>query len=197
MNAGTPVEFNVTSEEAKQPWITDRPNQAWFLVKHSPQAGESPMSTVKWVRWRGPLLVVTSFKAPQDALRSWAPQIRSMALDLRLEKPKFDEARLREEIAAVLRDNEDTPQTLTDVEGAKLTMNTARQDWEPFFGSNRKDDSQPPLYKAYLDYLEARFDASFAIVHGPELGMGPDVVDSRLRSVTIRRDELRREAQGF
>jgi hypothetical protein len=184
--------------ETLQPWITDRPNQAWFLVKHFPQPGQKPMATVKWVRWRGPVLVVTSFVAAEANLKSWAPKIRSMARDLKLLKPEFEEAVLREEIDAVLRDNEDSLAALNDVAAAKLAMNVARQDWEPFFAP---DDEQgaagPALYKAYIGYLEARFDAAFAIVNGPELGMGADVVESRLRGVAIRRDELRRQAQGF
>lgn len=185
--------------EPLQPWLTDRPNQAWFLVKHTAEANAVAMSTVKWVRWRGPLLVVTSFKAPSDALKSWAPKIRSLALNQMLEKPEYEEAELREEVKNVLRNQEDSPETLTDVDAIKLAMNVARQDWEPFFGSgkNPAGPAVPLLFETYLAYLEARYDASFAIVHGPQLGMGPDIVESRLRSVAVRRDELRRELQGF
>ena len=184
-----------------QPWITDRPNQAWFLVKHTAQAGQPEMSTVKWVRWRGPILTVTSFKAPSSELHSWAPKIRSMAQDLKLEKPEYEEAVLLEEVRSVLRDYEDTRDTLNNLEVAKLTMNTARQDWEPFFASAKAgemvEDAQPTLLRAYLAYLESRYDATLAIVSGADLGMGADVVESRLRGVAIKRDELRREAGGF
>lgn len=186
--------------EPLEPWLAKHRNQAWFLVKHSPVAGEKPMATIKWVRWRGPLLLVTSFKTPQDSLSSWAPQIRSLAADLKIAKPEFNEAKLRDEINQALRNNKDSREALTDVERIKLAMNVARQDWEPFFGSGSDvttANEQPVLYRNYLSYLEARFEASFAIVHGPEMGIGPDIIESRLRSVAIRRDELRREAQGF
>jgi hypothetical protein len=175
-----------------QPWLVDRPNQAWFLVKHTPVTGQAPLGTVKWVRWRGDLLVVTSFRAPRAALKGWASKIRSIASGLKLEKPEFDEARLREEVDAVLSDDEDSREALSDAGVAKLAMSVARQDWEPFFAADK-----PPLYRAYLAYLEARYDAAFAIANGEELGMGPDVVASRLAAVANRRDELRREAQGF
>lgn len=184
-----------------QPWITDRPNQAWFLVKHTPQTGQPEMSTVKWVRWRGPILIVTSFRAPSSELQSWAPKIRSMAQDLKLEKPEYDEAALLKEVRSVLRDYEDTRETLNNLDAAKLTMNTARQDWEPFFASAKAgeavEDSQPALLRAYLAYLESRYDATLAIVSGATLGMGADVVESRLHSVAVKRDKLRREAGGF
>lgn len=178
--------------EPLQPWLKDLPQQAWFLVKHPPQPGMPLLSTVKWVRWRGPLLVVTSFKAPRASLESWGPKIRSMATSLKLLKPQYQEPLLREEVATVLRDNEDSRDGLASLDAARSAMNIARQDWEPFF-----DADKPPLYRAYADYLEARYDAAFAIVNGPSLGMGPDVVESRLQAVANRRQELRREFQGF
>lgn len=186
--------------EPLPPWNSDRRNQAWFLVKHTAAAGETPMATVKWVRWRGPLLLVASFKASQDALASWEPQIRALAVELRVSRPQFNEGRLREEILGVLRANDMGREALGNVEQLRLAMNVARQDWEPFFGSGSdlaSLEEQPLLYRAYLAYLEARYEAGFAIVHGAELGMGPDIVESRLRSVEVRRSELRREAQGF
>lgn len=186
--------------EPLKPWLADRPNQAWFLVKHTPEPGKPEMATVKWVRWRGPVLVVTSFKARGSELRSWAPKIRTLAQDLKLEKPEYHEDALLLEVQGVLQDAEDTPEALSDLEAAKLALNTARQDWEPFFLSARTQegpDAQPPLLRAYLAYLEARYDATLAIANGAELGMGPDIVQSRLNSVAVRRDELRREAGGF
>lgn len=186
--------------EPLKPWLTDRPNQAWFLVKHNPEAGQPAMATVKWVRWRGTVLVVTSFRAKQSELNSWAPKIRSLAQDLKIEKPEYDEAVLLEEVQDVLQNAEDTPEGLGDLEAAKLALNRARQDWEPFFLSARTQEgpeAQPALLRAYLAYLEARYDATLVIANGAELGMGPDIQQSRLHSVSIRRDELRREAGGF
>lgn len=181
--------------EPLPPWVPGRVNQAWFLVKHSPHPGQEHMATVKWVCWRGPLLVVTSFKAPQKDLPSWEPRIRAMSPPLKLRKPQFQEALLRAEVNGALRDNEESPEYLSEVDAIKLAMAVARQDWEPFFGSD--EAAQPALYRAYIEYLESRYDASFAIANGAELGIGPDLVDSRLRGLQIRRDELRRQAQGF
>ncbi len=186
-----------TVEQVK-PWLADRPNQAWFLVKHSVKPGETPTAVVKWVRWRGPFLVVTSFQAPQSELQSWAPKIRSLAMDMKLTRPVYRREVLLKEANAALADNDETRDGLVDTEGAKLAMNSARQDWEAFFGSRpSEEEPEAELYRAYLAYLEARFDASFAIVHGSELGIGEDVIATRLRSVAIRREELRRAATGF
>lgn len=198
LKATTEVWKTQGSVEQLQPWLADRPNQAWFLVKHFPKPGETPMSVVKWVRWRGPFLVVTSFQAPQEALKSWGPKIRSLAMEMKLSRPVYRPEVLQAEVNAALASNDETRAGLSDVEGAKLAMNSARQDWEPFFGSaSAGDTAESPLYRAYLGYLEARFDASFAIVHGSELGIGDDVVETRLRGVANRREELRRAAQGF
>lgn len=178
--------------EQRHPWVTDRENQAWFLVKHTPQPGQPQIATVKWVSWRGPMLAVVSYKAPLADMKSWAPKIRSMSLGLQLQRPQFDETRLREEIDTVLSETEDRRETLADLESIKLAMAVARQDWEPFFAADK-----PPVYRAYVAYLEARYDAAFAITNGSAMGMGPDVVDSRLQALGNRREELRREAQGF
>jgi hypothetical protein len=182
--------------EPLQPLVEKWRNQAWFLVKHPPQAGQRDQVTVKWVAWRGPLLVVTSFKTGQADLPYWEPRIRELGQQLRVvRQPKFEEALLRAEANTALRDNEDSAQHLRELEQIKLAMAVARQDWEPFFGSEQQ--TQPDLYRAYIDYLEARYEASFAIVNGPDLGMGPDIVESRLRGLANRRNELRRQVQGF
>jgi hypothetical protein len=179
-----------------QPWLSDRPDQAWFLVKHSPQPGVAPLATVKWVCWRDSLLVVTSFTLREAELQQLQGEIRSLASGLLLEKPKFQAERLQAEVDSVLREFIDDPEHLRDLDSAKLSMAVARQDWEPFFGTDTKE-AQPPLYKAYLAYLEARYEASFAVVHGREMGIGPDLLDSRMNSVAVRRGELRRLVQGF
>ncbi len=167
------------------PWLTDPPEQAWFLVKHS-KVGEEQLVTVKWVRWKGPLLVVTSFQIPDVQLHAQTPQIREWAANLKLKLPAFDISELSSEAGAALRELDDSEDGLGDFEGARVALNTARQDWEPFFLAD-----QPPLYRAYFEYLDARFDAAFAIVNGPELGMGEDIVKSRLKGVANRREELR------
>ena len=174
-----------------EPWLSDPPEQAWFLVKHS-RVGEEQLVTIKWVRWDGPLLVVTSFQVPDVKLQTLAPQIKAWAADLKLKRPKFEVSELTDEIQSALRELEDSEEGLTDFEGARLALNTARQDWEPFFLADK-----PPLYRAYHEYLDARFDAAFAIVNGPELGMGEDIIKSRLKGVSNRREALRQmlEAQ--
>lgn len=184
--------------EALQPWLADRPNQAWFLVKHFVKPGETPTAVVKWVRWRGPFLVVTSFQASQESLSSWAPKIRSLAADMKLTRPVYRREELLKRVNEALTNNDESRAGLADSEGSKLAMNSARQDWEAFFGARpSEEETEAQLYRAYLGYLEARFDASFAIEHGPELGIGEDVVESRLRAVAGRREELRRAAAGF
>lgn len=125
-------------------------------------------------------------------MESWVPQIQKIGAHLRIKKPVFEEAALRAEVDATLEKNQDTEKTLVDLAQAKLDLNVARQDWEPFFASDK-----PMLYRAYIDYLEARYDATFAIVAGPEMGMGRDVVESRMQGLTNRRDELRKELHGF
>lgn len=178
--------------EPMEPLAARWPNQAWFLVKHHPNPGEKPKVSVKWVRWRGPTLVVTSFRVAQSDLESWRPQIQQMAENLKIKRPVFEESALRAEIDEVLQANEDRAETLTDLESARLDLNVARQDWEPFFAADK-----PPLYRAYIDYLEARYDAVFVVVAGPESGLGPDVVESRMQGLINRRDALRRELHGF
>ena len=178
--------------EPMTPLLTERENQAWFLVKHHPTPGEKPKVTIKWVRWRGAILVVTSFNMAQADMESWVPQIQKIGAHLRIKKPAFEEAALRAEVDATLEKNQDTEKTLVDLAQAKLDLNVARQDWEPFFAADK-----PMLYRAYIDYLEARYDATFAIVAGLEMGMGRDVVESRMQGLTNRRDELRKELHGF
>lgn len=178
--------------EPMTPLATERANQAWFLVKHHPNPGEKPRVTVKWVRWRGPSLVVSSFRTPQSDLESWKPQMQSMAASLKLKKPVFEEGALRAEIDDFLENNKDTEKSLDDLDQAQVDLSVARQDWEPFFAADK-----PPLLRAYIDYLEARYDATFAIVAGPGMGIGKDVVESRMQGLANRRDELRRELHGF
>lgn len=178
--------------EPMSPLVTERANQAWFLVKHHQDPGEKPRVTVKWVRWRGPTLVVSSFRTLQSDLESWKPQMRSMAASLKIKKPVFEEVALRAEIDEVLERNQDTEKSLHNLDRAKVDLSVARQDWEPFFAADK-----PPLLRAYIDYLEARYDATFAIVAGAEMGMGKDVVESRMQGLSNRRDELRRELHGF
>ena len=172
--------------------VTKRENQAWFLVKHHPKAGEKPQATIKWVRWRGNLLVVTNFKAPQSDLKSWEPRIQELGNSLRLKKPVYQEMALKAEAQDALERNQDTAESLQNLDRAKLALNVARQDWEPYFS-----EEKPSLYQAYIDYLEARYDATYAIVAGRELGMGRDVVDSRIQALSNRRDELRKQVHGF
>ena len=180
------------SVEAIPPLLTQRQSQAWFLVKHHPKPHEKLLTTVKWVRWRGPLLVVANFKCPQSDLAAWEPTIREIGSSLKLKKPVYKEIALKDEAQEVLDRNQDTVESLQSLDRAKLDLNVARQDWEPFFTAEK-----PALYQAYIDYLEARYDATYAIVAGRELGMGRDVVESRMQALSNRRDELRKEVHGF
>ena len=180
------------SVESISPLLTQRETQAWFLVKHHPKPGETPQATVKWVRWRGELLVVANFKTPQASLAAWEPQIQAIGKSLRLKKPVYKEVALKGEAQQVLDRNRDTEESLQSLDRAKLDLNVARQDWEPFFSTEK-----PALYQAYIDYLEARYDATYVIVAGRELGMGRDVLESRMQALSNRRDELRKEVQGF
>lgn len=178
------------SVERLQPWLADRADQAWFLVKHS-TPGQEHLATVKWVRWRGSLLVVTSFRAPRAQLKAHKGTILAVARGLKLERPEFDQARLVKEVELVLHSEEDDAGHLKDPDGERRRLSIARQDWEPFFLND-----QPALYQAYRDYLTARFDAAFAIVNGSELGIGPDMIESRLTGVANRRQELKHQLDG-
>lgn len=185
--------------EAIEPLTHKVSNQAWFLISLPPQPSSTDSikatgdrSTIKWVRWRDSLLVVSSFSMPTEDLKALRPVIQRLASGLKLARPKFNEARLLQEIKKVLEVNQETSAGLRGLEDVRQQMNIARQDWEPFFL-----DSDPPIYTAYLSYLEARFDAAFAIVNAKELGIDADTIANRLKSVVNKREELRHQLQGY
>lgn len=172
-------------------WGAGVGDQAWFLVK--PKDATLGMGTlVKWVCWRESILVVSSFAFPEGSLKANKARILQLAHGLRLLRPKFHEADLREEIKRVLTRNQDTLTELSDVALARRVMNVARQDWEAFFVAEA-----PVLYRAYLAYLDARYEAAFAHVLGKDLGIDDETVDSRVKTVLRCRDELHRRLQGF
>lgn len=185
--------------EAIEPLIHKVNNQAWFLISLPPQPSSNDSikatgdrSTIKWVRWRDSLLVVSSFSMPTEDLKAFRPIIQRLASGLKLTRPKFNEARLLQEIKKTLEVNQETSAGLRGLEDIRQQMNIARQDWEPFFL-----DKEPPIYAAYLSYLEARFDAAFAIVNAKELGIDADTIKSRLKSVVSKREALRHQLQGY
>lgn len=169
------------------PLTPERENQAWFLVKHL----DDDLATIKWVQWEGSLLVVTSFQSKESEQPSLLESFTAIAQSVELNSPTYHEESLRQEIERVLRANTDSKDELSSPDESRQQMGVARQDWEPFFLADT-----PPIYRPYLAYLESRFDAAFAVAHGEELGIGPELVEARLRSVKYRRDELEAALQG-
>ncbi len=171
-----------------EPLTPERENQSWFLVK---QSQEGSPTTIKWVQWDNSLLVVTNFVCEDSVLEQCLSDFEAIARSVELKSPEFREENLRQEVLDALSGFADTRAELSSPDQARRQMSATRQDWEPFFLAD-----VPPLYRSYLAYLEARFDAAFAVAHGEEMGIGPELVEARLRSVGYRRDELKAALEG-
>lgn len=159
--------------------------RAWFLVKHS----DSQDVTLKQTCWNDKIVVVSNLKCQADQLETLKPEFSRMMESLELHSPTFSEAQLQAAVKQFLRNHAD--QELADPVTVRTYMSATRQDWEPFFMADI-----PPLYRAYLYYLEARFDAAFAVAHAKELGIGPELVKARITSVGNRRQELEAALRG-
>lgn len=173
--------------ENADPLNVKHSEQAWFLVKHS----ADDWVTLKWIRWSGKTLVVSNFRCPESELENHKVGFSEIAKTLELHTPEFSEESLKDSVKQFLGNHQDTPKGLQDPVLCRTTMAAIRQDWEPYF-----DADVPALYRAYVAYLEARFDAAFAAAHGQELGIGPDLVKARFQSVLNRRVELDAALRG-
>lgn len=166
-------------------WQGEPPGWTWFLVKHPPSE-ESPASlTLKGVVWHESWLGVLSIPLSESAWPAPRESVRKLARGFVLRTPTLSEASLRQEIRRRL-DQDD--QGWSSADAARREMNVVRQDWEPLFPSEEK----PPLWLAYLEYMEARYEACFVADHGAELGMGADVLASRRSAWEERRRQLER-----
>lgn len=142
-------------------------------------------SIFKYVVWEDDLLVVASFKFPVKHQNEALAMIREVAPGIVLHDPPFEPEALRAVVEHGLATHQNTPEELSDASQIRTEMTSFRLDWEPYFKS-----SPPPLFTDFLEYLEARYDAAFVADHGAEMGMPASLLESRLKAIQNRRDEL-------
>lgn len=149
-----------------------------------PREGSDP--TLKFCRWNIDLVWVASSTFPVERRAKVLEMGRRFTGNMEFSSVEFDPAALKSEIARVLKNHQATEGVeLDDLRVVRTEMTSFRQDWEPYF-----PHSKPPIYEAFRKYLEARFDASFAINNAEQMGMPQSLIDSRVDSVSNRRAEL-------
>ncbi len=153
-----------------------------FLIR--PKLEEQD-SVLKFVQWQDDLMVITSLMFPVKHLQEALQTGERFSETVELKPIDFQPKRLKALISETLKKHDESSEDLMDPSLVRTEMGSFRQDWEPYFPHYK-----PPLYLAFQAYLEARFDASFAQVNGPGLGMPQDLIQSRFQSVDNRKAEL-------
>jgi hypothetical protein len=146
---------------------------------------EDKEPVLKFVQWQEDLMVITSFTFPVKHLAEILEEGQRFTGNIELKEFDFQPERLKSLISETLDRHQNSLEELSDPTAVRIEMASFRQDWEPYFPHHK-----PLLYLAFLAYLEARFDAAFAKVNGPGLGMPPDLIEARMTSISNRREEL-------
>lgn len=146
---------------------------------------------LKVAHWKDHTLLMVSYMFP---VKHWS-QAQSEALsftgNLVPLNPQYRQQDLMNVLSEGLKRHKDDREELSDFAAVKTEMAVFRVDWEPFF-----PDAKPRLYEAYRGYLESRFDASFALTNGKDLGMPESLIQERMEAVKGHRSEVERALES-
>ena len=141
---------------------------------------------LKFCRWNSEFVWIASRQMPVEQREEALNMAQRFTGNIQFENPEFEPESLQAEIGRTLVEHEKlTSLALHDLNAVRTEMTSFRQDWEAFF-----PHSKPPLFEKFRKYLEARYDASFALNNAETLGMPEDLVDSRIDSVEKWKVEL-------
>ena len=160
--------------------LSSQDDRAFFQI--TPENGNR---VVKGVKWEGGTLIVAGGTFPVEHTEAGREFVERFTGNIDVLQPEFSEDKFRSTITELLETQSDEATQLENLAEVRRVMSGFRLDWGPYF-----PHAKPALYQATLDYLEARYDASFVIVNGEEMGMPETLLDQRLEAVQNRRKRL-------